>query len=388
MIKTIKRTVLSAGIVCTMFMSGFASEIMPGTDIIKAAENTASLSNPVIDESGVTTWDTIYFGKYWQNDTDCNGKANKKDEKDPIRWRVLSVNGNDAFLMADQILDGRRYHDWEVETTWENCSLRVWLNNEFLNDAFTGEEQDAIMTTYIVNEDNPEVRTEGGNNTFDKIYIPSFREVVNVAYGFDENYGSSSLSRCVACTDYTISHYSFSMKFPMSISYPQAIGGWWLRTPGYKNETAMDVCSYGNMTDLAGWTVEGYYGVRPVMHLNLDNSKLCTYAGKVKSSDIDGVKFGDGLKITKLTNKKGRKLIVRCNMINGAALYQVQYADNRKMKKAKYVNGRGRGTTKFTIKKLKKGKTYYVRVRPWDYDFAIKKVYGKWSKIKKIKIKK
>ena len=384
MIKTFKRTILAAGLVCTMCMSSVTFGTTLGTDIIKAAENTAVLSNPVVDESGITTWDTVYFGKYWQNDTDCNGKADKKDEKDPIRWRVLSVNGNDAFLMADQILDGRRYHDWDVETTWENCSLRVWLNNEFLNDAFTGEEQDAIMITDVVNEDNPENRAEGGNNTFDKVYIPSFREAVNVAYGFDENYGSRSLSRNVAYTDYTISHHTF----PMDIGSPQAIGGWWLRTPGYKNETAIDVGCYGSMVDLGGRPVDWYYGVRPVMHLNLDNSKFWTYAGKVKSSDIDKVKFGDGLKITKLTNKKGGKLVVRCNMINGAALYQVQYADNRKMKNSKYVNGRGMGTTKFTIKRLKKGKTYYVRVRPWDYDFAIKKIYGKWSKIKKIKIKK
>ena len=384
MIKTFKRTILAAGLVCTMCINSVTFGTTPGTDIIKAEENTAVLSNHVVDESGVTTWDTVYFGKYWQNDTDCNGKADKKDEKEPIRWRVLSVNGNDAFLMADQILDGRRYHDWDVETTWENCSLRVWLNNEFLNDAFTGEEQDAIMITDIVNEDNPENRAEGGNNTFDKVYIPSFREAVNVAYGFDENYGSRSLSRCVACTDYTKSHYSF----PMRIDNPQGIGDWWLRTPAYKNKTAIDVCIYGNMVDLDGCFVEWYCGVRPVMHLNLDNSKFWTYAGKVKSSDIDKVKFGDGLKITKLTNKKGGKLVVRCNMINGAALYQVQYADNRKMKNSKYVNGRGMGTTKFTIKRLKKGKTYYVRVRPWDYDFAIKKIYGKWSKIKKIKIKK
>ena len=384
MIKTFKRTILAAGLVCTMCINSVTFGTTPGTDIIKAEENTAVLSNPVVDESGVTTWDTVYFGKYWQNDTDCNGKADKKDEKDPIRWRVLSVNGNDAFLMADQILDGRRYHDWDVETTWENCSLRVWLNNEFLNDAFTGEEQDAIMITDVVNEDNPENRAEGGNNTFDKVYIPSFREAVNVAYGFDENYGSRSLSRNVAYTDYTISHHTF----PMDIGSPQAIGGWWLRTPGYKNETAIDVGCYGSMVDLGGRPVDWYYGVRPVMHLNLDNSKFWTYAGKVKSSDIDKVKFGDGLKITKLTNKKGGKLVVRCNMINGAALYQVQYADNRKMKNSKYVNGRGMGTTKFTIKRLKKGKTYYVRVRPWDYDFAIKKIYGKWSKIKKIKIKK
>ena len=384
MIKTFKRTILAAGLVCTMCINSVTFGTTPGTDIIKAEENTAVLSNPVVDESGVTTWDTVYFGKYWQNDTDCNGKADKKDEKDPIRWRVLSVNGNDAFLMADQILDGRRYHDWDVETTWENCSLRVWLNNEFLNDAFTGEEQDAIMITDIVNEDNPENRAEGGNNTFDKVYILSFREAVNVAYGFDENYGSRSLSRCVACTDYTKSHYSF----PMRIDNPQGIGDWWLRTPAYKNKTAIDVCIYGNMVDLDGCFVEWYCGVRPVMHLNLDNSKFWTYAGKVKSSDIDKVKFGDGLKITKLTNKKGGKLVVRCNMINGAALYQVQYADNRKMKNSKYVNGRGMGTTKFTIKRLKKGKTYYVRVRPYDRSIYNKKIYGKWSKIKKIKIKK
>lgn len=323
MIKTFKRTILAAGLVCTMCMSSVTFGTTPGTDIIKAAENTAVLSNPVVDESGVTTWDTVYFGKYWQNDTNCNGKADKKDEKEPIRWRVLSVNGNDAFLMADRILDCRRYHDWKVETTWENCSLRVWLNNEFLNDAFTGEEQDAIMTTEVINDDNPENRAEGGNNTFDKVYILSFREAVNVAYGFDENYGSRSLSRCVACTDYTKSHYSF----PMRIDNPQGIGDWWLRTPAYKNKTAIDVCIYGNMVDLDGCFVEWYCGVRPVMHLNLDNSKFWTYAGKVKSSDIDKVKFGDGLKITKLTNKKGGKLVVRCNMINGAALYQVQYAD-------------------------------------------------------------
>lgn len=384
MIKTFKRTILAAGLVCTMCMSSVTFGTTPGTDIIKAAENTAVLSNPVVDESGVTTWDTVYFGKYWQNDTNCNGKADKKDEKEPIRWRVLSVNGNDAFLMADRILDGRRYHDWKVETTWENCSLRVWLNNEFLNDAFTGEEQDAIMITDVVNDDNPENRAEGGNNTFDKVYILSFREAVNVAYGFDENYGSRSLSRNVAYTDYTISHHTF----PMDIGSPQAIGGWWLRTPGYKNETAIDVGCYGSMVDLGGRPVDWYYGVRPVMHLNLDNSKLWTYAGKIKSSDIDKVKFGDGLKITKLTNKKGGKLVVRCNMINGAQLYRIQYADNRKMNNAKYVDGRTLGTTKFTINKLKKGKTYYVRVRPYDRSIYNKKIYGKWSKIKKIKIKK
>ena len=73
-----------------------------------AAEGTSSygLSNPTISD-GVTTWDCIYFGNYWQNDTNGDGKADQNDQKEPIKWRVLSVNGNDAFLLADQNFDAK-----------------------------------------------------------------------------------------------------------------------------------------------------------------------------------------------------------------------------------------------------------------------------------------
>ena len=47
----------------------------------------------------------------------------------------------------------------------------------------------------------------------------------------------------------------------------------------------------------------------------------------------------------------------------------------------------GKWTSKKTITKLKKGKTYYVRVRAYK-KLSGKKIYGKWSKIKKIKIRK
>ena len=55
-----------------------------------------------------------------------------------------------------------------------------------------------------------------------------------------------------------------------------------------------------------------------------------------------------------------------------------------KKKKSKMV---GKWTSKKTITKLKKGKTYYVRVRAYK-KLSGKKIYGKWSKIKKIKIRK
>ena len=134
-----------------------------------AAESTSSygLGNPMIS-NGVTTWDCIYFGNYWQNDTNGDGKADENDKKQPIKWRVLSVNGNDAFLLADQNLDVKPYNEEDTDVTWATCTLRMWLNDTFLNTAFTSAEQVAIKNTTVVNDDNQYWETEGGENTTDK----------------------------------------------------------------------------------------------------------------------------------------------------------------------------------------------------------------------------
>ncbi|HCI67399.1 MAG TPA: hypothetical protein DER12_12270 [Lachnospiraceae bacterium] len=83
-------------------------------------------------------------------------------------------------------------------------------------------------------------------------------------------------------------------------------------------------------------------------------------------------------------NKKGRKLVVRWNVVKDAKGYQLQYALNKKFKKKKSIQTK---KTKYTIKKLKKKKTYYIRVRAYKMN-GKKKVYGKWSTVKKVKIKK
>ncbi|MDD5948738.1 MAG: DUF6273 domain-containing protein, partial [Lachnospiraceae bacterium] len=80
-----------------------------------------TLSNPRTDSNGVVTWDCVYFGNYPQSD--ATGQT-----KEPIKWRVLSVNGNDAFLVADQNLDGQQYNTTNTDTTWETCTMRSWLN--------------------------------------------------------------------------------------------------------------------------------------------------------------------------------------------------------------------------------------------------------------------
>ena len=80
-------------------------------------------------------------------------------------------------------------------------------------------------------------------------------------------------------------------------------------------------------------------------------------------------------------NVKGKKLSVT---IKGTAkCFELQYGTNKKFKKAKKVIL----TKKSYTKKLKKGKTYYVRVRGYNLKNG-KKLYSAWSNVKKVKIKK
>lgn len=66
--------------------------------------------------------------------------------------------------------------------------------------------------------------------------------------------------------------------------------------------------------------------------------------------------------------------------------FQLQYAQNRKFTKKSKMVRKNRYTSIVTLKKLKRGKTYYFRVRAYNKSGS-KKKYGKWSNVKKIKIK-
>lgn len=89
------------------------------------------------------------------------------------------------------------------------------------------------------------------------------------------------------------------------------------------------------------------------------------------------------IKLSKVTNKKGRKLKVKFGRSSGATGYEISYATNKKFKPARKIRVK---KTKATLKKLKR-KTYFVRVR------AYKKVnkttyYSHYSNVKKVKVRK
>ena len=248
------------------------------------AKAAVSLQSPTTDGNGVTTWDCICFGKYWQNYTNGDGKADQNDQKEPIKWRVLSVNGNDAFLLADKNLDAKPYNKERTSVTWATCTLRTWLNGTFLNTAFTSAEQAAIRNTIVVNEDNPYYGTEGGANTTDKVYLLSIAEACNTVYGFNGEFRADSETREAKNTAYAKECGASTW---MGTEY-EGNDDWWLRSPGRLSDDASYVYFIGcGVYD--GYDVNyDHFAVRPALHLNLSSSNLWSYAGKVTANGGGG----------------------------------------------------------------------------------------------------
>ena len=258
-----------------------------------SSDKRKNIHDPQVAGDGTVTWDCVYFGNYYQNDTNGDGTGNSSDTKQPIKWRVLSVNGDDAFLMADQNLFGASYNETDIGVTWETCTLRSWLNGyssssntagfsyssfNFINTAFTTEESNAIYLSRVENNDNSQYGTEGGNATWDRVYLLSIDEASNPAYGFNDRFDISSKTRISKNTAYTAG--TSGMNSVGSADY------WWLRSPGYNSY-------YASRVDSDGWG--GYYGrgvvnygsvgVRPVLHLDLSSSSFWSYGGTVSVKD-------------------------------------------------------------------------------------------------------
>lgn len=131
-------------------------------------------------------------------------------------WLVLDVQANKALIISTNPFyrpydDTPYYYSRKEEPyTWEISYLRKYLNGEYYNN-FTIPERNRILTTNLLNEDNPDWGSEGGNNTQDKIFVLSASEM---------------LKYCDTIMEFSNKH-----------SYLHWSSGW-LRTPGrYPNRT-------------------------------------------------------------------------------------------------------------------------------------------------------
>ena len=84
---------------------------------------------------------------------------------------LVDKNGSDYLLVKLVPVLGLPYNEEAKATTWHDCTLRKYLNGEFLNESFSTEAQKYIADTEITISDNADYKTVGGESTTDKVFI-------------------------------------------------------------------------------------------------------------------------------------------------------------------------------------------------------------------------
>ena len=192
--------------------------------------------------------DIIPFGAYEQDNDTANGK-------EPIEWIVLTREENRILVISKYALDCRQYNDSTAGTTWESCTLRTWLNETFLQDAFSDAEQQLIQTTTVTADANPEYNTDPGHETEDKVFLLSIPEA--------KKYFTSAADRRCVPTEYAVEQGG-------SIYGKENECGWWLRSPGAKQQNAAFINSKGNVNPTGRKASDGDISVRPALWISLD----------------------------------------------------------------------------------------------------------------------
>lgn len=230
--------------------------------------------------------DTITYGSYPQGADGTVG---------PIEWRVLDVQDGMALLISEMGLDAKPYNEMRGDVSWETCTLRAWLNNDFMNTAFTEEEQEQIANATVINDCNPNFGTDGGNDTVDKIFLLSLEEV-QVYFNLekyidnDEDYCSGD-ECCCRPTDYAVAQgvYVYSATKSTNKKY-NGLTGWWLRSPGFHNTVAAHVTAVGVCTGSGSVDADSVDGaVRPSMWIDLTGKGR----DRILEQDLSKVEVGD-----------------------------------------------------------------------------------------------
>lgn len=194
----------------------------------------------------------VTFGTYPQTESGT--------DETPIEWRVLDRDGDQALLISRYGLDVQSYNNKYENITWQESSIRIWLNNDFINRAFSDKERTIIQLTNVDNSDSQGFEfaatvlgktgyaspVSGGNNTQDKIFLLSYAEAnryLNVSFSLDNCTNTESR---IAPTQYAIAQGSDVSGGNKTVEGEES-GNWWLRSPGNYQNSASCISSEGDL---------------------------------------------------------------------------------------------------------------------------------------------
>ena len=323
-----------------------------------------SLSEPVVVKdqffsSGLkATWDCIYFGSYptseiigreisfvddyakdndiiidkelyeslseaeWENDeTYINGekyrrlKGNPENTSpqhyqwdgnyhyfryEPIKWRIIEINGSEAMLLADRQMDCAKYNETSAEVQWEKSTLRSFLNgydsddnlenisfaekpqDSFFNSAFSDEEKECIIYSDIENPDNSYYQTNCGDNIKDRIFILSSAEVFSspaaARHGFYAGSGVDDSAKRFRSTMYAKARGTWYS--PVDNYLGNSF--WYMRTNGYSLSNVTYICDFGYIYNRGTDVTCNDSGILPSLKIDLEKTDI-KLAGSVSS---------------------------------------------------------------------------------------------------------
>lgn len=201
--------------------------------------------------------DLVTFGNY----------AHSEYSYIPIQWVVLEEKNGALLLLSLYGISVEAFYDeyyfqemeFPEEITWENSTVRAWLNDVFFQRAFYKSEQECIKNCTIYTQENSIYGTSGGENTKDYIFLLSEDEAKKYFCSDEER-----ITKTVPAVDreYNILEKEVS---------PEDYDGWWLRSPGESGDTISYVTTYGEivMSGTVAW--DPFIAVRPAMWVDLNS---------------------------------------------------------------------------------------------------------------------
>ncbi len=214
----------------------------------QSAENDpADPSGAVSAMGNASVGDFVIFGSYEQDNNLENGT-------EEIEWMVLDRQDDSLRLISRFALDSRPYHTSRIDVTWEQSSLRKWLNDTFYQTAFSPEEQAAILKSEVSADQNPSADTSPGNPTEDQVFILSLTEA-KLYFDYFE-------ARACKPTAYAAAQ-------GCTIDPVINCCDWWLRTPGNFANSALMVYAGGSIPTTGHRVDSADIAVRPVIRVKL-----------------------------------------------------------------------------------------------------------------------
>ena len=336
-----------------------------------------------------------------------------------------------------------------AQDTINNQEGIKYRKGNFLNEAFFLSEQAVILPRNIANKNNATYNTSGGNNTLDKIFLLAETQICGLdakKYGFIMDHSIDDEARQSKCAEYAFAMGCY--KF-VETKYAENVN-WWLRSPGGSSKAALKI-DYDGRSRTGGSSIDSIEAIRPALYLKISSSNLYSYAGTVCSDGTinetpaparvyqDNTSSGNTgnnsssnnttgnnnsnntnnnknnttantkpsnkttaskkptkralLPVEKMTGslksvKSPAKstLAITWKKLRKVTGYQVQFCAKSNFKKGTIERKFKQKVTKTKVRPLKSKKKYYVRMRPYTKSGS-KTYYGKWSKVKSVKVK-